>query len=144
MKYLEDKSIFKINPTGMVAITFSAPEAYLHTVAHRIYAVPKEKKFKEKTFVLRGEIRKLIKNNPHVFRAILKPDSHKHISINTIHRLSRELQIWVTPIKYGYNRYHLNGVMISTKYWDVYISDYVLTSLKEEEVVINTKFYYHP
>lgn len=125
----------------MVAITFSAPEAYyLHTVAHRIYAVPRDKKFKDKTFALRVEIRRLIKNNPHVFRTILKPDSHKRISINTIHRLSRELQIWVTPIKYGYDRYHLNGVMISTKYWDVYISDYVLTSLKEEKV-INARYY---
>ena len=141
MKYLEDKSIFKINPSGMVAITFASTVDYLHTVAHRIYAVPRDKKFKDKTFALRVEIRRLIKNNPHVFRTILKPDSHKRISINTIHRLSRELQIWVTPIKYGYDRYHLNGVMISTKYWDVYISDYVLTSLKEEEKVINARYY---
>ena len=143
MKYLEDKSIFKINPTGMVAITFSAPDRYTQIISHRIYAVPRDKKFKDKTFALRVEIRKLIKNNPHVFRTILKPDSHKRISINTIHRLSRELQIWVTPIKYGYDRYHLNGVMISTKYWDVYISDYVLTSLKEEKV-INARYCYCP
>lgn len=144
MKYLEDKSIFDINPEGMVAITFNTTDRYTLIISHRIFAVPRKKKFKDKTFALRGEIRKLIKNNPQIFRAILKPDSHKHISINTIHRLSRELQIWVTPIKYGYNRYHLDGIMFSAKYWDVYISNHVLSSIKEDTEVINEYYsYFH-